>query len=183
MVAPSKKNSKVATDPEVLAKMQNLEAAPEFADYEEEKLDLPPYWVTDVGKSFAARVLDLDDRDPDFPRYVLEAMAPIECQSGPRDEAEDVRVEIGDYFTCSTYAGLPLERYIGCRVLVKCVDTRKTSQPKPMFVFKMTMHPEDKKMVLDERKAIARVKMQQFRESRKNALALPAKGGTSEANA
>jgi hypothetical protein len=181
-MAKKNQNSGVSTDPEVLAQMENLDAAPEFADYEDENLSLPPYWVTDIGKTFAARVIDLDDRDPKFPRYVLEAMAPVDCQSGPRDEAEDVHVQIGEFFTCSTYAGLPLERYIGCRVIVKCDGTRKVNQPQPMYTFKMKMHPDDKKMVMEDRKALARAKMSQFRESRKN-LALPAKGETSEASA
>src|SRR5579864_885525 len=117
-------NSGVHTDEAVLAKMENLAAAPEFAGWEEENLSLPPYWVCDVGKQFAARVIDLDNQDPEFPRYILEALAPVECQTGKRDEAEDVHVKPGDYFTCSTYAGLPLFRYIGCRVLVKCTTTR-----------------------------------------------------------
>jgi hypothetical protein len=178
-----KNNSGVSTDPEVLEHMENLEAAPEFSDYEEENLSLPPYWVTEVGKQFAARVIDLDSRDEAFPRYVLEALAPVDCQAGPREDAEDVHVKIGEFFTCSTYAGLPLERYIGCRVVVTCDGTRKTKQPKPMYTFKMTMHPDDKKMVMEDRKALARVKMAQFRESRKNALALPARGETTEASA
>lgn len=178
-----KDNSGVHTDPEALAKMQNLTAAPEFAGWEEENLSLPPYWKLDrgdhLGKGFAARVIMLDDSDPDFPRYVLEALAPVHCFTGPRDEAVPVDVKIGDYFTCSTYAGLPLHRYIGCRVVVQCDGTRKTDQPQPMYTFRMVMHPEDKKMVMDDRKALAAQAMVRFREARKNAGALPARGETS----
>jgi hypothetical protein len=176
----AKKNSGVTTDEEVLAKMGNLEAAPEFKDWEDENLSLPPYWVTDVGKQFAARVIDLDSADPDFPRYVLEALAPVDCQSGKREEAEEVHVRPGEFFTCSTYAGLPLARYIGCRVVVTCTGTRKVNQPQPMYVFKMVMHPEDKKMVMQDRKALAQQKLAAFRESRRDARALPARGETVE---
>jgi hypothetical protein len=176
-------NSGVHTDDEVLDKMTHLAAAPEFANYEEENLSLPPYWVTAIGKQFAARVIDLDNADPDFPRYVLEALAPVDCQNGPRDEAEDVHVKTGEFFTCSLYAGLPLGRYIGCRVLVECVGTRKTKQPQPMYVFKMVMHPEDKAMVMQDRKALALQKMAAFRESRKDSRALPARGETTGASA
>ena len=140
MSKKDKDNSGVHTDPDALAKLDNLLAAPEFQGWEEENLSLPPYWVTDIGKQFAARVIDLDNGDPEFPRYVLEALAPVDCQSGKREEAEDVHVKIGEFFTCSTYAGLPLARYIGCRVVVKCTGTRKVNQPQPMYVFSMVMH-------------------------------------------
>ena len=132
MAKKDRDNSGVHTDPDALAKLDNLLAAPEFQGWEEENLSLPPYWVTDIGKQFAARVIDLDNGDPEFPRYVLEALAPVDCQSGKREEAEDVHVKIGEFFTCSTYAGLPLARYIGCRVVVKCTGTRKVNQPKPI---------------------------------------------------
>ena len=183
MSKKDKDNSGVHTDPDALAKLDNLLAAPEFQGWEEENLSLPPYWVTDIGKQFAARVIDLDNGDPEFPRYVLEALAPVDCQSGKREEAEDVHVKIGEFFTCSTYAGLPLARYIGCRVVVKCTGTRKVNQPQPMYVFSMVMHPEDKKMVMQDRKALAQQKLAAFRESRKDARALPARGESSEANA
>jgi hypothetical protein len=179
----AKKDSGVHTDDAALSKLHNLAAAPEFQGWEDENLSLPPYWVTDKGKQFAARVIDLDNADPAFPRYVLEALAPVECQSGKRDEAEDVHVKTGEFFTCSTYAGLPLFRYIGCRVLVECTGTRKVNQPQDMWVFRMVMHPDDKKMVMEDRKALAHQKMAQFRESRKDARALPARGESSEANA
>ena len=178
-MAKPTKNSGVHTDDAVLAKMENLAAAPEFADYVEENLSLPPYWVTDIDKQFAARVIDLDNGDPEFPRYVLEALAPVECQSGKRDEAEDIHVKTGEFFTCSTYAGLPLFRYIGCRVVVTCTGTRKVNQPQPMYVFTAIMHPDDKKMVMEDRKALAHQKMAAFRSAQKDARALPARGETS----
>lgn len=181
-MAKPKNNSGVQTDPEVMDKLHNLEAAPEFSGWEDENLSLPPYWVTDIGKQFAARVIDLDNQDPEFPRYVLEALAPVDCQSGKRDEAEDVHVKVGEFFTCSTYAGLPLARYIGCRVVVTCTGTRKVNQPQPMYVFRMAMHPEDKKMVMQDRKALAQQKLAAFRESRKDTRALPARGETVDAN-
>ena len=183
MSKKDKDNSGVHTDEDALAKLDNLAAAPEFQGWEEENLSLPPYWVTDIGKQFAARVIDLDTRDPEFARYVLEALAPVECQSGSREEAEAVHVKVGDFFTCSTYAGLPLERYIGCRVLVECTGTRKTKQPQPMYTFSMIMHPDDKRMVMEDRKAIAQQKMLAFKESRKDARALPARGESSGASA
>jgi hypothetical protein len=178
-MAKGNRNSGVSTDEDTMAKLSNLAAAPEFQGWEDENLSLPPYWVTAEGKQFAARVIDLDNQDPDFPRYVLEALAPVECQSGKRDEAEDVHVKIGEFFTCSMYAGLPLFRYIGCRVLVECTGTRKVNQPQPMYVFRMVMHPDDKKMVAEDRKALAHQKMAQFRESRKDSRALPARGESS----
>ena len=171
------------TDPEVLDKLSTLMAAPEFANWEEENLSLPPYWVAEVGKEFAARILDIDNADPEFPRYVLEALAPVECQNGPREEAEDVHVKVGEFFTTSLYAGLPLGKYIGARVVIKCTGRRKTKQPQPMYVFTMIMHPEDKRMVMQDRKALALQKMAQFRESRKDARALPARGETFGASA
>lgn len=182
-MAKGNRNSGVQTDEDAMNKLSTLHAAPEFQGWEEENLSLPPYWTTEVDKEFAARVIDMDNADPDFPRYVLEALAPVECQNGPRDEAEPVHVKTGEFFTCSLYAGLPLHRYIGCRVLVKCIGTRKTKQPQPMYVFSMVMHPDDKKMLMQDRKALVDQKMAAFRESRKNSRALPARGETSEASA
>jgi hypothetical protein len=171
------KNSGVSdhTDPEAALLMTNPDAMPDFSGWEEEQLAFPPYLNMEPpsgdfkGSWFHALVITLDDRDPQFPRYVLQAATPLHCLQGKKEEQVDVLVKSGEFFTVSTYSGLPLERYVGVHVLVKCIGTRKVDQPQPMKVFQLKVSPEDKKLLMEDRKTAAREAMLRFRESRKSA--------------
>lgn len=167
------KNSKV-TDHDAAAHIQNPEAMPEFAGFEKEQISFPPYWEVAQGKWFYGMVIALDDRDEDFHRYVVQASHhPIECMQGSKEQAVPITVHDGEYFTLSTYSGLPLDRYIGVHVLVKCIGQKDTGKPQPMWEFELRVSPEDKKLLLEDRKARAGEAMAKFRESRKT-QALPA---------
>lgn len=169
-----------ATNEEILDKISNPDALPEFKDFEEEQLAFPPYWEAGEGKWFYAMIVACDDRDKNFVRYVAQAEMPLECAKGAKKgksaNYEKIVVQKGEFFTLSAYAGLPLDRYIGIRVLVKTKGQRDVGQPQPMWDFSLKVSPEDKKILLEERKAIASRAMREFREGRKNAGALPAKG-------
>jgi hypothetical protein len=143
----------------------------ETANYQSEQISFPPYWKPEVGKIFLALVLSLDDRDPDFHRYVLQTMHPLPCERGDKHNKEDVIVDKDDFFTTSVYAGLPLDRYIGFKVLVKVTGTRDVGQPQDMFVFDLKLSPQDKNLLSEERRARAAKAIAAYRESRKLAAA------------
>ena len=140
-----------------MAKNKNTEQqvdenlANEFAGWEEENVGFPPYWNPETDKSFLATVVMLDDRDPVFTRYVLQAKKPLTCLRGPKKEQEPVDVKAGEFFTCSTYAGLPLAGYVGLDVLVTVKGTRDVGRPQPMWVFSIRVSPETRKILADRR--------------------------------
>lgn len=170
------------TNEEVLNQIADPEALAEFKDFEEEQISFPPYWEADEGKWFYAIPVMLDDRDKNFVRYVCQALMPMTCAQGSKKGKEadykPIKVEKDEYFTLSAYGGLPLERYIGVKVLVKCTGQRDVGQPQPMWTFKLKVSPEDKKLLTEDRKKLAAVAIQRFRESRQlsNNRSLPAKG-------
>jgi hypothetical protein len=99
--------------------------------YEDQQTGLPPYWSPDEealeqGKAqyFHARVIDYDDTNPEFHRWVLQALAPTICHRGPARDAEEVHVRIGEFFSVSDWAGLPLARYLGHPVFVFAKNKR-----------------------------------------------------------
>jgi len=171
------------TNEEILNAISDPDALPDFANFEEEQLAFPPYWEAGEGKWFYGMVVALDDRDPQFQRYVLQAEMPVTCAQGKKKgrdgDYHEVQVGKDEFFTLSCYGGLPLDRYIGYRVLVKCTGTRDVGQPQPMYTFSLKVSPEDKKLLMVERKQNAAVAMAKFREGRKNANALPARGQSS----
>ena len=126
-------------------------------DYSDEQVGLPPYWNPEVGRKFKAVVVGIDEKDPEFPRYQLRASAAVRCGRGPSDDAETVLVKKGQYFTCSTYAALPLNRYIGYEVIVICVKLREgvTKQGYDVWEFRVLTDSETKKQ-LQDRRAIQR---------------------------
>jgi len=132
---------------------------------EEEQLGFPAYfkpkWDAEkkIGSKFVATVIQLDDSG-DFERWIFQAEHPIECQRGPVNDAEKVLVKKGDFFSTSALAqfgdstsGRGLHQYVGERVMLEVVGTRKTDQPAPMFVFKLTVTAETKARLLAARRA------------------------------
>jgi len=82
------------------------DALPDFSTWSEEQIGFAPYWSPAPGKWFYAVPTAIDTRDPDFVRYLFRALAPIECQRGPKDDAESVLVGPGEYFSMSVYYAL-----------------------------------------------------------------------------
>lgn len=112
-----------------------------------------PYWTPELGKYFHAFVVDIDDADQNFVRYILQNMSehPLECQRGPAADAEIVMVEQGEEFTCSAYAGLPLMRFAGAEVIVIPVENQKLPgneasdfKPRDFWKFKVKVSSETK---------------------------------------
>lgn len=156
------------TNEEVLNQISNPDALPEFAGFEEEQLSFPPYWEASEGGWFYGMPVDVDTRDPQFGRYLIQAEMDIKCKTGKKDEQEEILVRKGEFFTLSMYGLLPLDRYIGTKVLVKCIGKKDVGQPQKAWNFSLKVSPEDKKKLIEDRKAIAAEAVRRFREARKN---------------
>lgn len=126
--------------------------------YSDEQVGLPPYWNPEVGRKFKATVCAIDDKDPEFNRFVLRASHAVRCQRGPAKDAETLLVTKGQYFTCSVYAALPLQRFIGFEVIVICVKLREgvTKEGFDVWEFRVLTDEATKKQ-LEERRAIQQV--------------------------
>lgn len=162
----SKKNTANMTNNEILDQIADPSAMPEFANFEEEQITLPPYWNAHKDGWFYGMVVDLDNRDPEFPRYLVQAEKPLKCFVGSKDEREEVTVQPGEFFTLSVYGSLPLDRYIGVKVLVKCTGKKDVGRPQPMWTFTLAVSPEDRKMLAEDRKRLAGEAVRRYRESR-----------------
>jgi hypothetical protein len=106
-----------------MAKPKNVQQAdgfeiPDFDQWVETQGGFPPYWTPEEGKRFYAKPVMIDARDPKFVRYVFEALAPTECHRGATEEQEEVTVMPGEQFTCSAYAAMGMEFYLGIPVVV-----------------------------------------------------------------
>lgn len=143
-------------------------AAPE--GWENEQIGFPPYWnpsmkldekgktIPETGNSFLGIPIDLDERNPDFPRYVIEAIRPIICKKGPAEDAEEILVKPGEFFTCSNYAALPLKEYFGYEVWVapsrkrKLAANEENPQKRDLWDFDLKVSPKTK-LLLKQRRA------------------------------
>ena len=154
------RESSQRSGPQGTAEPLNTIAAPD--GWEEEQISFPPYWnPAAIGNSFRGIPQGLDNRDPDFPRFVLLATVPIKCEQGPRDDVEEVTVQPGELFTTSVYAALPLDRYIGWEVWVTVKDwIPDVGKGDGVWRFGLRMKPEDR----------AKYHAQQLEEAKANPL-------------
>lgn len=182
-MAKQQKRDDIVTDPNAAAMITNPEAMPEFKDFVEEQIELPPYWNPEEGKWWYGMPITVDDADPEFVRYVVQAEKDIVCMRGKKNEQEEVLVKAGEFFTLSAYAGLPLHRYIGTRVLIRVKGTRDVGRPQEMWTFSLHVDPKDKAKLMEARRADAQDAIRRFRETRAGQNALPAKGETKQLSA
>ena len=160
----------------------NLNTAPE--GWESEQIGFPPYWnptmkeddkgktIPGTGNSFLGMPIQRDSRNPDFERYVIEASRDIMCKKGPAEDAEEILVRKGEFFTCSVYAALPLEEYFGYEVFVqparkrKLAPTPEINQKRDLWDFDLKVSPATKKLLKERRKQEAdllREKQERYR--------------------
>lgn len=166
--------------------MMNAGSAPD--GWEQEQIGFPPYWnprmtmvdptkpragmVPGTGNSFLGTVVNRDERDPNFTRYVVQASRAIRCQNGPSDDAEEVIVQKGEFFTLSTYASLPLDDYFGMEVYVQPIGKRKikddpeTGEPRDLWRFSLMVSPESKKLLKNRREEHTRLLLKAQEEYR-----------------
>jgi len=121
-------------------------------------VDLPigfdPYWSPEVGASIVASAEEFDARDPDFVRIRMKAAQPTKCYKGNVEDAEEVIVPAGGYFTVSTYAGITKELLFhvksDIKPIVKLIAEKKTKvrtgrwAGKDAWVFRMQTAEKDK---------------------------------------
>jgi hypothetical protein len=127
--------------------------------WKEESIGFPPYWKAEPGSGCRGIMMALDRRDEQFPRYHIEATIPLDCRRGPVDDGEIVTVGTGEIFTMSTYAGLPLENYMGFEVAILCTGLRKLPPneyseglPRDFLVFKTFVSNEVHTLLKSRRK-------------------------------
>lgn len=133
----------------------NAEELPDFATWEEEQVGFAPYWNPEKDKWFYARIIEKDERDPEFVRYLMQAGVDTPCKRGPAEGAEDVMVKKGEYFTISVYFSLQdlFDLYLetGIRPFMKVVakDTTKTSTAgRTCWLWTLLVSPETKKLTM-----------------------------------
>jgi hypothetical protein len=115
---------------------------------EEEQIGFPPYWTPQEGRKLRVKVIAFDQRDPTFPRWVVQATHRVACQSGPSDEAEPRLVQAGEFFSMSLYAALPLQRYVGEEIVISCKEERDIGSGKTLWVWSLRCTPEVKARVM-----------------------------------
>jgi hypothetical protein len=125
--------------------------------FEEEQVGFPPYWTPQAGRALKIRVVSFDQRDPTFPRWIVQATHNVACQSGPSDEAEPRMVKTGEFFSMSLYAGLPLQRYVGEEVIVKCKEERDLKGGHSFWVWSILCTPEVSKRSLARQEEVRRL--------------------------
>jgi hypothetical protein len=133
-------------------------AVPDFSKWEEEQVGFAPYWNPEPLKWFLGRVVARDERDPDFVRYLMRAELDTPCKRGPVNDAEDVMIRKGEFFSISVYHSLEglFNTYLEIGVTpamkvtaVKEVPTKKSGQT--CWTWKVQISPEDKKLLNKKR--------------------------------
>jgi len=136
-----------------------VDGLPDFSKWEEEQVGFAPYWSPAEEKWFLAQVFARDDRDPDFIRYLMRAGMLIPCKRGAGEDAEDIAVKPGGFFTISVYTSLrdTFDFYLesGIRPFVRIeaikeVPTKKTGQT--CWTWNVKVSPTDKKKLEFARK-------------------------------
>lgn len=128
----------------------------DFSSWEEEQVGFAPYWNPEENKFFVGTVVARDERDPEFLRYLIKAAVDTQCKRGPVDEAEEVLVKKGEFFSISVYHALAepfdfiLENFTskGEDLLTKLTavkETKTKTQGRTVWQWKMHLPPEHKK--------------------------------------
>lgn len=114
---------------------------------EEESIGFPPYWNPEPGDVIYFKPAKLDVREANFHRWVCIALKPMTCQTGPAEDAEDVAVNRGEFFTMSVYAALPLEKYVdlSVKVVVKGKREKATKQNRHPWEFQLFLTKSSKR--------------------------------------
>lgn len=124
---------------------------PDFSGFEKEQIAFPPYWNPEIGKKIFFTPVMLDEKDPNFPRFVCKAGMITNCLEGPSDNQKETTIKTGEYFTISQYASLPLQNYFGHPVLVEVMDLVKfkgeDGTPRTRWVFELRVAPETKRLL------------------------------------
>ena len=124
----------------------------------------------------------LDERDPEFRRYVVEATDEILCAKGPAEGADTILVLPGELFTVNDYSALPLERYFGWEVIAIADKKRKLAasvkpdakdyqkRSRDLWDWRVKVPPELKALLKSQRDESAKMLADRRAEARAKAL-------------
>lgn len=146
----------------------NEEELPDFSKWTPLQIGFAPYWHPEPGKRFFGEIVQRDDRDPEFVRYLVKTHKTEECRRGPNNDdtakgavGEKVIVNKGDTFSISVYYSLADEfdfhlffaektgRHVP--ILVEALKTVKTKGGQDVWQWRVLVSPEDKQ-ALDGRR-------------------------------
>ena len=139
------------------------------------QVGLPPYWKpmpdgtgSAVGRWFCGVPMSLDNQDPNFPRWVIQATQPLTCYRGPKADMEEVQVQPGDLFTISEYAGLNLREYFGMKIGVVIVSDTPLSptpdgEPRNFYRWQVRLDKNEAKELQEFRKETAKMLREEAR--------------------
>lgn len=150
--------------------------------YVEQQITFPPYWKPQLGKGWRGTIVRRDERQSDFPRYVIESAVTLDCQNGPVRDGEIFTVEPGEEFTMGVYAALPLHNYFDMEVAVIAVGSdplppneKSDGRPRTLWRFRLfTNKAADKELKQRKQEERAFFKEQNI-QARRKALLGPAK--------
>ena len=146
----------------------------DFSTWEEEQVGFAPYWNPEPGKFFVGTPVARDERDPSFLRYLIKAAVDTQCKRGPVDEAEEVLVKKGEFFSVSVYYALAepfdaiLENFTskGTDILAKvtAIKTAKTKEKNDVWQWKMHLPPEHKKLMTAMKETVRKAALAEANE-------------------
>lgn len=104
----------------------------------------PPYVEAAEGFAFYAAPLAVDRTDPNFPRILWKALAPLTGYRGSKIEGNQVEVsiEVGDLFTSSEFGGMKVrmnEAWQGCGCVVRFLEEIPHPKEKGKTIWKMSI--------------------------------------------
>lgn len=143
---------------------------PDFSTWSEEATGFAPYWNPEENAWFFARIIDKDERDPSFVRFLMQAGHDIPCKRGPAEEAEDVMVNKGEFFTISVYYSLqdlfdfylelartgaltPTQQFMR----IMAIDKSKTKAGQKVWNWKVLVDPQTKLIANQARAKLAQL--------------------------
>lgn len=146
-----------------------------LADFESEQVGFAPYWECTQGAFFLGKIRGIDTRDPEFVRFMCEAVTPTACRRGSKtsDAYEEVTVQPGEAFTISVYYQLQglftecLESGTDPTLLVRALREVPTSKKgQTCWQFDVKIPKEDRKRLHAFRAQQAALQAKQDREER-----------------
>lgn len=132
-------------------------------DWIDERFGFAPYWNPNEGESIVCKLVARDDRDPEFVRFLVEALAPTKCFTGPKEDAKPELVEAGQTFTLSAYYSVDqkFSEYMELGVFPTLQLTAaekiklKKDPRKTVWKFTAKLHPDTAKQLSAARQAKA----------------------------
>lgn len=151
-------------------------------NWTEEQVGFAPYWKPKKGEKIICRLVQKDEPEDSFVRYLMQAGQDINCFRGGNQNADDdengensddektsaepVLVKKGEYFTVSVFYSLQglFEFYLTSGLKpwmeLQATDKVKTSKPgRKAWQWKLRVDPKDKKKADSLRAAIEAKKL------------------------